>query len=506
VTSRLGPVGWLVLLAVLLGAAPASGFVVDRVTVDPRVLGPRIPASFWSYSMEIDQLKGALGDGDARGPAAPLARLFRDLGAAGNGVPALRLGGGTQDNAYWNPGGFPRPEGQKYGIDVPTLVGIDRFAAASGSKVLFGLNLLAGDPRIPIDEALAVEQLVARRHLLGFELGNEPDFYAKRPFGTPDGRRGRPASYGPAAHRAEFADVRRAMRAAGVRSPVAGPGNVGRPEWTRALPAFVRAQGGDLAMATGHEYPFTACTDPGGIQLPHPGVLLEDGVVTNAARKTIEVVRRLRGLPFRMTETNSVSCGGLPGASDRMVAALWGLDHAFSQMLAGARAVHFHAALAAYRPWTSGYIDGAWRVSPAALLPAHFAFSTAAPAGGRLLPSTYFGQRPGRGANVKTWGTLSRDRRTVRVLVLYKAGTRRGTVRVRVPGARGRPTVERLEAAGPLSDGTTVRWRGQVLPLRSATGRLEGRRRIQRLRVGRRGNLAFAMRPYTAALLTVRVR
>jgi hypothetical protein len=45
-------------------------------------------------------------------------------------------------------------------------------------------------------------------------------------------------------------------------------------------------------------------------------------------------IAREMGKPFLMFETNSATCGGLPGISDSFGAALWALDYGFTMAAA----------------------------------------------------------------------------------------------------------------------------------------------------------------------------
>ena len=497
-------------VAWLCVAAPPAAAAKPLVstTVGTKPLGTRIPPSFLGYSIELLDLKGMLGNGDARGPNRPLVTFFRELRRVSGGAPVLRIGGGTQDNAWYNPAGAKGPDDLSVNVDVPMLAGVRKFVEATGSKVIFGLNLVHGDPRVPVELAKAALAIIGPDRILAFELGNEPDFYPRRPI-APGSKTmtgpARPAGYNPKQHRVEFARVRRLMAAAGIRTPLAGPG-AQDPHWKRTFPTFVKTQRPQLGILTTHEYPLTACPGVGGF-VPHAGILLEDGVTTAAARRMQPLVRiaNRAGIEARLTETNSVSCGGLDQVSNVFASALWSVDWAFSMAFVGVDGINFHASPAFYRPFTAGFFDGAWRLSPAPAMYGNLAFAEAAPAGSRFLPAATFTQRVRGKANIRTWATVARDRRTVRVLVNYKAGTRSGDAIVSVPGSRARATLQRLDAPSWSSDFAGVRWAGRHLPVLSPDGRLRGPHVAQRLRKRTDRTFRFGMRPFTAALLTVRL-
>lgn len=65
------------------------------------------------------------------------------------------------------------------------------------------------------------------------------------------------------------------------------------------------------------------------------------------------------GLPFRLTELNSVTCGGVEGVSDTFATALWAPDTLFELLRAGVDGVNVHV-----RPYT---INAAFAVTPRGL-------------------------------------------------------------------------------------------------------------------------------------------
>ncbi|WP_205698098.1 hypothetical protein [Conexibacter sp. SYSU D00693] len=503
VAKRLGAA---VAVAAIIGApAAASAKPIVRASASAKTLGPRIPNSFWGYSFEYENVLQNLGSPQL-GVNTALVGLFRDIAARGGGPPVLRFGGGSQDLAWWNPTHAPSTPDLRFNIDEPFLTSVRQFLDASGSKLVFGLNLANGNPQLAADEVRAVDALLGPGRVAGYELGNEPDFYPDRiHFKAPDGSivYSRPRSYGPREHGLEFDRAHAAVAATGTRVPIGGPSTQATP-YMKRLPAFVKARASRLGLLTTHDYPLTACKDVVK-QLPHAGILVEDGVITGAANRARRFTRlgRLYGIPVRITEANSVSCGGLHQVSDVFASTLWSLDYAYTMALTGIEGINFHASPAFYRPFTAGHFNG-WGVTPAPMLYAHLAFSEAAPAGSRLLPEAIFGQQKAKDSLVRTWSTLDPDRRTVRTFVLYKAGTRDGEAIIKVPGGRSAGTLKFLDAPSPLSDYAGVKWAGQQLPVLSRDGRLRGPYESRRLR-RKDGAFRWTMRPYTAALLTVRL-
>jgi hypothetical protein len=204
------------------------------------------------------------------------------------------------------------------------------------------------------------------------------------------------------------------------------------------------------------------------------------------------VLAHRAGMPLRVTEFNSVTCGGRPGVSDTFATALWAPDAAFELLRAGAQSIDLHARQStvnapfqftagglAARPLLYGLIMFVRALSPhAQLLPAQLHV------GGR--------------ANIKAWAVAT-NHGTLNVLVLDK-GPRGVHLTVNVP-AGGAATVQRLLAASPRSRrGVTLA--GQWL---DRDGAWKGSRVIQTLAPrGRRYRLWVPR--YSAALVTVPTR
>jgi len=72
---------------------------------------------------------------------------------------------------------------------------------------------------------------------------------------------------------------------------------------------------------------------------------------------------RTAGVPLRISETNSASCGGIPGVSNTFASALWAVDYLLTGAEHGASGMNFHGSMTshcnAYSPLcrtrTSGY-------------------------------------------------------------------------------------------------------------------------------------------------------
>ena len=165
---------------------------------------------------------------------------------------------------------------------------------------------------------------------------------------------------------------------------------------------------------------------------------------------------------------NSVSCGGAPGVSNAFVSALWALDAVFQMARVGVDGVNIHTyPKAPYELFRFTHENGKWSGYVAPEYYGLLMFAQAAPAG--LAPAEDLRnarQRPGVGD--------ARDRTAPSHVVLindYTAQSR--TVDVRIAGAQGAATLERLRAPG-IHSLTGVTIGGQSFGTATDTGLLSG--------------------------------
>ncbi len=174
--------------------------------------------------------------------------------------------------------------------------------------------------------------------------------------------------------------------------------------------------------------------------------------MARSVRPDVGLARDAR-LRFRLTEFNSVTCGGVAGISDSFATALWAPDAAFELMRVGAQGINLHARQYAVNdPFT--FDAGGLHTHP--LLYGLILFARTLGPGAELLPLNV--RAPGF-PHVKVWAVRIRGAR-LHVLVINK-GPRGAAVDLRMPTA-GSASVERLRAPG-ASARTGVRLDGQWL-------------------------------------------
>ena len=471
------------------------------ITVDVAHPGRAVPASFLGFSLEIPAV--AEYAGRASHPNLALARLLATLAAAQGSPVALRIGGNSTDESWWDPraapASGPRPRYVRYVLGGRWLAHVAWLERVSRAPVTVGVNLAADDPARALAFARAVRAALPRGRLRTVELGNEPDLYTRsvtfRAGRLVLRRLARRARYDQARYAAE---VRRyaALLSAGLgRHPALSAGGFAGVAWDAALAPLLRGHGGRVGALSAHAYPLDGCPGHAGsdVQLHR---LLSDtasrGLAAGVGRMV--AIGRRAGVPVRVTEMNTATCGGLPGISDTFASALWAPGALFAMARAGVAGVDLHAWRgASYSPFAfAATPGGAARARARPLLYGLLLFADAAGHGSRLL-----GTRVATASGVRAWGTLTRAG-GVRVVAVNPSSTEAARVTVALRGAGARPAVLRILRAPGLHARGRVSLAGRVI---GADGRMHGRDRgVRVVPVG--GRWRFELPPASAALLS----
>ena len=314
------------------GARPRPATVV--VTVDPRHPGATLPRDFLGLSFEASVLGSA--DFDPAGSALPA--FLDDLG-----IGRLRFGGNSVDRvAAWtaSPTDALPPWAQSR-VTPADLTRLGALAAATGWRIDLGLTLGHPDASVAASEA-AVAVRVIGRGLGTVQIGNEPD--ALGALGPPQGQSG---------YRTAVAAYRAALAVAGGPAQLSGPDTAASTE----LAGYAMSEGPGLASVTEHFYPLTRC---GGAR-PTIADLLSPSTTAAEQRlaATATAVGRSLGVPVRIDETNSASCGGQDGVSNTLASALWMVEYLVILGRAGVSGVGIQGGLAACRGYTPLCVPGA---------------------------------------------------------------------------------------------------------------------------------------------------
>ena len=417
------------------------------VQIDRARTGRMVPHSFLGVSMEWDSVEPYAGPRGRRsvGLRALLAPLVRETGGL-----ALRIGGDTADQAWWNPGARRRPATVLQDVTPATLAAVAWLARSTRGPVTLDVNLALGDPRNARALARAAQQRLPPGSLETLEIGNEPDLYTRaRVFRLPGHvhRRVRKrARYDPSAYRRDvepYLDVLSKPPLPAARLAVAG---FAGPAWWSSLPGLLDSARGRVGALSGHLYALPRC----GGRAPPPAWLLTTTASRGRAASLAPLVAlgRRRRLPVRVTELNSAACGGRPGLSDSFVAPLWLTDTLFALLRDGVDQADVHTW--AHARYALFDVAGA-RAHARPPLAAMLAFARAAPPGSRLVATS------GELGPLRAWATID-ARRTVRVALIAPSAVRVGVApggahcgAAWVATARGRSTTRVCPRRGRIT-------------------------------------------------------
>ncbi len=477
------------------GKHRAAPFARATVTIPSLTPQRRVPKSFLGLSTEYWTLPVY-----ARhlGVAERVLSLLR---VRGDGPALLRIGGDSADHTDWDPRGRPLPPWQ-FGLTRRWLSDTRRLVEAARLRLILDLNLLTSSSRAAAQWARIALHTLPRHSVAALEIGNEPDIYDRTWWRAVVARSGAsvrvlPPDLTSAGYVRDFNAYSRRLVRIAPDIPLAGPAlaNPGVHDWWIAR--LLHGPHPGLGLITAHRYPFGACSPPWAPNHPTIARILSARATAGMARSVEAAVKLAHraGLPFRLTELNSVTCGGLRGVSNAFATALWAPDALFQLLRAGVDGVNIHVreyvhvrGFAINAPFALS--DRGLQARP--LLYGLILFDRMLGPNARLLHAQV-AVRPS--LHLEAWAVRVRGR--TRVLLIDKAN-RAVRVSVRVPG-RGPATLERLLA--PTIRATSgVTLAGQHL---TTAGTWAGRPVIDRVGPSPRG-YRLTIPPGSAALLSVR--
>jgi hypothetical protein len=289
-----------------------------------------VSRSPFGLSIEYPLMEKALGSGPCPSPA--LVATLKALGS-----PTVRIGGDSQDLAG-------PTTAHHYVIPPSFWTALGCLARESGVPVVVGLNFAEGPIADELTTIAEARQAIPPEQL-SFSLGNEPDLYGFSHI-LPNEPGFTVPAYRPGPWTAETFASEWARRLTQLgQIPVEGPDLAGIG-W-RARMARMLESNPPVAM-TVHAYPTAACgsaaarTTSVRLLTNHASVGLVEKYAWLLA--TAKAAHR----PAVISESNSGSCGGKPGVSDRPVAGVWAARYVVAAMLAGWTQVRFHTAGTSY--------------------------------------------------------------------------------------------------------------------------------------------------------------
>ena len=325
--------------------AQSRAGVSTEVRLREEATAPQIERDFTGLSYELAQLSDpTFFSADNR----DLVAYFRLLSA--NGV--LRLGGNTSEFCWFKPtASAPEPKlhlpsgdldanwmpHRLFEVRPEAIDALAGFLEVTGWRLIYGLNFGNSTAQRAAEEAAYVAQTISDR-LTFFQIGNEPDLYAKATNQT------RPAGWSLADYVRQWAGFAEAIVARVPDARFGGPDVASSSEWITRFSSQVPAHLAPRVVAlTGHYYAEGPPNDPqvtierllGG----NPKVATDSKAIGAA---------RASGRAYRMTEGNSCYRGGKPGMSDAFAAALWASDYMLELASLGCGGVNLHGGLSEF--------------------------------------------------------------------------------------------------------------------------------------------------------------
>jgi len=457
-----------------------------------------VPRSFLGLSLETWTIPYLAGGYKA--PATPMVRLIKNL--SGNGSPAVRIGGDSQDRSWWSSRSIlsvpevamfrqkpellanviPAARGSEYVITPRWVQTVGRLLHSTRSPVTIGLNLAENNASHATGLASAVWQTLPHHQIQAFEVGNEPSLYWRFPKRWTKQRSGQLV---PSKEKRDFkysdlisgwtAYTKTLKSKIGDNVPLAGTA-LGCPgmRWCNKSSAIYNKFKANMRMGTVHVYALHQPSKPenrypGNPECPTIQQLLDDKNTLHIGDRIQKQINDARhaGIPLRVDEFNTVPFGGAPGLSDRFAAALWSVDAMFGLRHSGVSGVNFHFGYGtSYRPF---WIDWSSGKPQAKVSPIYYGmnfFAKAVPAHSSIQPQSVSNKVRG----VSSWMLKDRQGRT-RVVVINKTNT---SHRIRISSRAAGSAKISLMQAPSLDAAEQVTWEGRWF---GADGRLHGVRR-----------------------------
>jgi hypothetical protein len=263
-----------------------------------------------------------------------------------DGPMVLRIGGSSADQTRW----APTKELPEWVFETSPawLQQVRSIVNRFGVRVILDLNLVTATPTIAVRWARAAEAALPSESIVGFEIGNEADIYSRASWQkTTAGGSGSP-SLPQRVTAQSYASAYRAYAKALIRMdrgvPLFAPALSDPAAHLRWISDLLAGAHPGLRAITVHRYPLSACSRTGTQTFPTIARVLSENATAGMAKTIGGAVRTAKraGLPVRLTEINSVTCGGRKGVSNTFATALWAPDALFELLKAGASSAAVH--------------------------------------------------------------------------------------------------------------------------------------------------------------------
>jgi hypothetical protein len=258
-----------------------------------------------------------------------MLQLIKNLGPG-----IIRMGGNSSDETDWTGNGF-NPNSH---FDVLTPAGIDRladFSRKTNWQVIFGLNLGHNNIDASIDETKYLYQQLGA-NLYALQIGNEPDYF----------RLGyRPQNYSEGDYQSEWNTNFNPIKTQVPQAQFAGPDVSDNLGWAQT---FATNNSKNIMLLDAHYYNDGPATSP---SIDCQTILSTDDTLIPYLQ-ALDNASKIAGLPYRITETNSIWGGGKQGVSDAFAGTLWALDLMWSIAANNGQGINFHGGELVYSPIT----------------------------------------------------------------------------------------------------------------------------------------------------------
>lgn len=291
------------LLTFVAMSAHATTLATATIGTQPSAV---MPANFLGLANEWCKVQTVLGTTESGGQDAIYQQLVANLTAYGAGPMFMRIGGNSTDTG----GTCSTPTG------IQSVLEMNEFATATGAKFTFGVNLLTAN--LPASQAQATAYCAGMpaNTILGFEIGNEPEFY-----GT--------AGWNQNVYYGELAQWLAGIQAAqsctkAMVAPSCGTFNCQNGSFVPSIPGiFVTSYNTGLGIASMHYYSGNS---------PQSSGYLLTSTANNGPSRLLPKMQAAHalGLAFRLNEMNTLNGGGTTLVSNAFESALWFLGNAMN--------------------------------------------------------------------------------------------------------------------------------------------------------------------------------
>lgn len=412
------------------------------VTVAPDAGSSAVPRSYLGISTEYWTLP-LYGR-----HLALLERVLSLLHVPGDGPLVLRVGGDSADHSFWMPRARTLPP-WAFTLTPRWTALASALVRRLGVRLIIDLNLITDLPSTAARWVQAAQARLPRRSIIGLEVGNEPDIYSRAGWmamtaGKLIAGQALPLGVTAAAYIKDFSQYARALRRVAPHVPLLGPALANPHAHERWIVSLIASHQPELRIISAHRYPYSACVPRRWASFATIARLLSERATAGMAASLGPGVRAAHraGLPFRLTELNSVTCSGRPGVSDTFATALWAPDALFELLRQGVDGVNLHLRAYAINAPFSLTASG---LTARPLLYGLIMFARTLGTDPRLVALKL---RAGRSLHLKAWAVRT-GADELHVLLINK-GHRSVRVLLRLP-ASGRAAIQRLLAASARS-------------------------------------------------------